>query len=1141
MIAGSVIPERRLVLMRIAGTVGSRSGVLCSIKRSLHIQKCFLLILVFLGTARLNAEDTVSFNRDIRPILADRCFVCHGPDSAAREADLRFDQEQSAKGDAEGSVSAAIIPGEPESSEMMVRMLESDPELKMPPPESNLTITGEEIALIRRWITQGAKWEKHWSLIPPEKKVLPSIRNRDWPRNAIDHFILNRLETLGLDPSETTGREHWLRRVTFDLTGLPPTIRQLDEFLADDSQNAYEDAVDRLLQSDAYGERMAQEWLDVARYGDTDGLFEDHPRSIYPWRDWVIGAFNQNLSYRDFISWQVAGDLMPNATIDQRVATGFLRNNPTSNEGGIIAEDYRVKYLVDRVNTTATAIMGLTLECAQCHDHKYDPMTQREYYQFAGFFNSLVGNGNTKGAAAPTLRRYTQEQAARMPVIDDALTKIEAELKSTPDALKVDFEKWVMELDRPVNWISLSAIPNVDIQPLDDWVIVKKKPVEEEKKLPDRPTIRGRFVRLEMPKDHDGFLTISEVQVFSAGSNIARTGKATQSSVGYNSPASKAIDGNHNGSFASCSCTNSERHAWWELDLGGEFEIDSVAVWNRTDCCPERLDQLSIKILDSERNSTAERLVTKSQQRNALPADAVDAESGARDFLIDLALPSEAESAETITAFQLESKTPLVVEMVGVEVHGEGQDGQPQVLKTTGDKTLKLNGKPVVVGLEVPFKLDFKQTCRLKLKTTDFDGIRIKTTSNPIAARRESLPKDSAKRLEHFRSEWIGFSEARKQRQQLLEEKKKIDAVAPLTMIASDMSSARENYVLMRGEYDNRGDVISTAAPASVMPYAKTLPKNRLGLARWLTDPSHPLTARVAVNRYWQMIFGRGIVKTSEDFGTQGAAPTHQELLDYLAVDFIESGWDVKRLLRMMVLSETYRQSSRQSAQNRRIDPENQWLARGPRRRLPAEFVRDHALSISGLLTTKIGGPGVHPYQPAELFGANAIGSSNARFTQGTGDDLYRRSLYTYWKRQIPAANMRILGADGRTTCRTRREQTNTPLQALVLLNDPQFVEAARIMAGRIIVEGGNTPRQRLSYAFRLATSRKVTAQEREILVDEYQDRLRVFQANAKLAEQYLDGGGQKQPDVTISQSELAAYAGVCSLILNLDESISSN
>ena len=731
------------------------------------MRKLSLIFVIFFSSVSSSPAEQISFNKHIRPILADRCFVCHGPDATTREAGLRFDREESAKQPSVDSGETAIVPGQPEMSELLRRLSASD-DLQMPPPDSNLSVTQDEIKLIRRWIAEGAKWERHWSLIAPVKAEAPAVANPSWPVNSIDHFILRRLEVEGLEPTRQVSKAQWLRRVSFDLTGLPPTLEELDDFLGDESEDAYGKAADRLLESRSFGERMAQEWLDVARYGDTDGLFEDHPRSIYPWRDWVIDAFNENLAYRDFIIWQIAGDLLPEASVEQQVATGFLRNNPTSNEGGIIDEDYRVKYLVDRVNTTATAMMGLTLECAQCHDHKYDPMTQREYYQFAGFFNNLVGNGNTKGATAPTLRRFSEEQAARLPVIEGELAETESALKSTPDALLEDYDAWVEMLEQPVQWVDPVKIVQANTRLSGEWLVSVDPPSTEESETSNRPKMKGRFVRLELPNDHDGFLTLSEVQVFSGGRNIARTGQATQSSVDYNSPAAKAIDGNHDGSFASCSCTKSERAAWWELDLGAEFPIDSVAVWNRTDCCPERLDQLSIQVLDAQRQVTGTRVLQKARARNALPADAVDAEPETREFSVDLAL-NEESGLDTVAALQLVGKSPAVVELSGLEMVDSDSTSKPAEVKFTGDKTLKLAGSPVLIGLETAIDLAEGQKLRLKLKGSGFEGIRISMTSNATAATRASLPKESAKRLEHFRGQWSGFDETR-QRQAKLQE-----------------------------------------------------------------------------------------------------------------------------------------------------------------------------------------------------------------------------------------------------------------------------------------------------------------------------------------------------------------------------------
>jgi hypothetical protein len=1071
-----------------------------------------------------NCAYAVSFNEDVRPILADRCFACHGPDSASRKADLRLDREEFAKAQPGDSDVIPIVPGKPESSAIIQRLKSHDPDEVMPPPESKLKVSAKEIALIEQWIVDGAEWQRHWAFIPPQKTTPPVVNDRTWSRNEIDRFVLATLEAGNLEPSAPAGKPHLLRRLGFDLTGLPPSLAELDAFIADTSEEAVERVVDRLLASPAFGERLALEWLDVARYGDTDGLFEDHPRSIYPWRDWVVSAFNQNLPYSDFISWQLAGDLLPEASREQKIATGFLRNNPTSNEGGIIDEDYRIKYLIDRTNTTSTAFLGLTMECSQCHDHKFDPMTQREYYQMSGFFNSLVGNGNTKGSTDPVLKMLQPEQEKRLAQIDPQIEAVQQALGESPPELHKDFENWLAELGKPIAWksppvVSHSGRAEKDAEP--------DQPVKTSK-------VSGRFVRIESAKGHSGFITISEVEIFSGGSNIARAGTAKQSSdYGGGSVAGKAIDGKKDGSFASCACTLDQENPWWEIDLGTMKPIDHILVYNRNDCCPERLDNVTVGILDQDRKITTARKIGDAPFLTgfAFNPDAPKPESGPKSYEIVVA-----PDAGKLASLQLTSEEPAFIESLHLETIGS--DGKARPLKLKGAAKLKIEKDAKIVALEETVELAAGET--LKIAATG-DLIEVKLTGDETAATRTAIPKDREKRLAHFRGIWAGFEVERKQLETLTKEKAEIEKTAVITMVAADESKMRSNHILMRGEYDKPGEQVETSAPASIMEFSADLPKNRLGLARWMVDPNNPLTARVAVNRYWQMIFATGIVPTSEDFGTQGARPSHQALLDYLAVDFVESGWDVKRLIRKMVTSATYQQESRRSEAIAERDPGNRLLSRAPRRRLAAEFVRDHALAVSGLLVDKRGGVGVQPYQPAALFGRNAIGSSNASFNQGTGDDLYRRSLYTYWKRQIPAANMRILGADGRNSCRTRRELTNTPLQALVLLNDPQFIEAARALGARAMNEGGQSVEERLSYAFRLSTSRAVTGSELVILVAEFNDRLREFQADAATAKAFLAGGGALKPDPNLDAVELAAYAAVASLILNLDESISKS
>ena len=1080
-----------------------------------------LLFVLLLVTASTHAA---SFNDEIRPILADRCFACHGPDSAARKADLRLDQEEFAKAQLGDSGVFPIVPGKPENSAIIERLKSHDPDEVMPPPESKITVSKKEIALIAKWIAEGAEWQRHWAFIPPQKETPPAVNNNTWPRNLIDPFILTKLETQNLNPAAPADQAHLLRRLHFDLTGLPPSIAQLDAFLADKSEDAVTRVVDQLLASPAFGERLALEWLDVARYGDTDGLFEDHPRSIYPWRDWVVSAFNQNLPYNDFITWQLAGDLLPEASQEQKIATGFLRNNPTSNEGGLIDEDYRIKYLIDRINTTSTAFLGLTMECSQCHDHKFDPMTQREYYQMGGFFNSLVGKGNTKGSTEPTLKMRPPEQEQRLIKIDLEIKPVEKTLGETPPQLSQDFESWLAELAKPIDWKSPRVVSN-------------SAQVKDGAKPPQPATpskVSGRFVRIEAAKGHRGFITISEVEIFSAGKNIARAGTAKQSSVyGPNAAASKAIDGTNDGTFASCACTLEETDPWWEIDLGAVNSIDHILVYNRNDCCPERLDNVTVNILDQNRKVIATREIGDAPFKSelVLNPDAPKPQSEKKHY--DLGVAPEAGK---IASLRLTSASPAFVESLRLEAIGK--DGKARELKLKAAAKLKIGKEPQIIALEKSAELTAGETLKF---TVAGDPFELQLTADETAATRTALPKDRNKRLTHFRSTWPGFAGQRKRLENLKKEKAAIEKQAVVTMIATDQPHARANHILMRGEYDKPGVAVETSAPSSIMEFSAELPKNRLGLARWIIDPKNPLTARVAVNRYWQMIFGNGIVATSEDFGTQGDRPSHQALLDSLAVEFVESGWNVKHLIRLMVTSASYRQSSAQSSLILENDPNNRLLSHAPRQRLAAESIRDHVLAVSGLLVKKRGGPGVRPYQPAALFGRNAIGDANATFKQGTGDDLYRRSLYTYWKRQIPAANMRILGADGRNSCRTRRELTNTPLQALVLLNDPQFVEAARALGTRAMKEGGKSVESRLAYAFRLSTSRAATASERAILVAEFKDRLGEFEKDLPRAKAYLAGGGTLKAAPDLDPAQLAAYSAVASLILNLDESISKS
>lgn len=770
------------------------------------------------------AARKVSFDRDVRPILSNHCWKCHGPDAKERKAGLRLDQLDSATKPAE-SGKIAVVPNKPGESELLHRILSPDADAQMPPASEDKPLSAAQKDILKRWIEQGATFEQHWSFRPVTRPQLPAVKNRAWPKTPIDHFVLARLESEGLSPSPEADRETLIRRVTLDLTGLPPTIAEIDEFLNDRDPNAYEKVVDRLLKSPHYGERMALDWLDASRFADTNGYHIDNGRDMTRWRKWVIDSFNRNLPFDQFTIQQLAGDLLPEpadptAAFEQKIASGFHRNHMINFEGGAFPKEYHNAYIVDRVNTTATVWLGLTIACSQCHDHKYDPLTQREFYQLYAFFHNVPENGldGRKGNAEPLLKFPTEEQQKQLAELTDNITKLDARLKSAKD-----------------------------------------------------------------------------------------------------------------------------------------------------------------------------------------------------------------EDAKTVKA--------------------------------------------------------------------DLDRLRKTQTE--------------------------------------------LEQLIPTSMIMREMEQPRETFVLIRGQYDKPGDKVEADVPSVLPRLPEGSTRNRLGLAQWLTHPSHPLMSRVTVNRYWQSYFGTGLVKTSEDFGSQGELPSHPELLDWLAAEFL-SNWNVKHFQRLIVTSATYRQASRVSPSLVARDPENRLLARGSRHRLPAEGIRDLALSVSGLLQHKIGGPSVSPYQPAGLWEelmARADGKNwtAQEYTQSHGADLYRRTMYTFWKRTCPPAQLATFDAPDRETCTVRRARTNTPLQALVLMNDPTYVEASRKFAERILTEGGATLEQRITFAFRLTTARQPTPRELAVLRRVFEQQLTRFQADPAAAAKLLSVGESSRNE-QLAAHELAAWAAVASVLLNLDE-----
>jgi hypothetical protein len=812
----------------------------------------FVAALPSAGQTAEPAPTAVEFNRDIRPILADACFACHGPDKARRKADLRLDTEAGAFAAAELGDGKIIEPGNPAKSELFRRITAREDRERMPPASSGRKLSHRQVELLKRWIEQGAKWQKHWAFLPPKRPELPQVKHAGWGRNPIDAFVLERLEREGLSPSPEATPTTLIRRVTLDLTGLPPTPAEVDAFLADRSPDAYEKVVDRLLASPRYGERMVLEWLDAARYADSNGYQSDGTRTMWPWRDWVIDALNRNMPFDQLTVEQLAGDLLPGATRSQKIATGFNRNHMLNGEGGRIPEESRVDYVVDRVDTTATVWLGVTLGCARCHDHKFDPFTQKEYYRLFAYFNNVPESGavDRGGNAAPVLSLPTREQEERLA----ALTRTVAEL----DTQAKDVEP--KPLLRPEDWQRQAVA-----------------------RLPGVPATLGAVVGLP-----DRFLP-----------------------------------------------------------------------------SPER--QAVLKKLDDARKA--------------------------------------------------------------------------------------------------------------------LDGLNKSVTQ---------------------------------------------------VMVMEERSQPRDTFILQRGVYTKPGEKVTPGVPASLTPLPAGADANRLGLARWLVDPANPLTARVAVNRAWQIFFGVGLVKTVEDFGVQGEPPSHPELLDWLATEFVRGGWDVKALHRLMVTSATYRQSSRLTPALRERDPDNRLLARGPRYRLPSPVLRDQALAVSGLLVEKVGGPPVKPYQPPGVWEEMTFGQ--IKYQQDKGANLYRRSLYTFWRRTVGPTN--LFDTAARQVCTVRQPRTNTPLQSLVLLNDITFVEAARALAERMLTQGGDTPQERITFAFRLATARPPTDPELQVLTKALERLLKQYQDDGDAARKLVSvGESPRNPKLDVK--ELAAYTGMATLILNLDEVLS--
>jgi len=1044
-----------------------------------------------LKVAYQELPEKIDFNLHIRPILSDRCWSCHGQDEAARKAGLRLDQVATAFAPLTESKGYALVKGSLKNSEVFHRIISDDPAYQMPTPESHLTLNDTEKATLIKWIEQGAEWKEHWSFLPPMKSVIPEISQADWTQNnPIDHFIQAKLVEKKLTPSEEADKERLLRRVHMDLTGLPPTIQEMDAFLSDNSADAFEKIVDKLLKTDAYAERMTMEWMDLSRYADSHGLHADGARLMWPWRDWVIKSFQENMPYDQFVTWQLAGDLLPNATKEQKLATAFNRNHPMTAEGGAVDEEFRLEYVFDRSNTTATAFLGLTMECARCHDHKFDPFSQDEFYQFAAFFNNVKELGMTgdDGNYGPMLTLPDEKTEEQLRAINTSIQAKESEIELTKKHL-IEQGTFISQL---IGQNTKKPKGMIGYYPFDRITNYTNKGGRKAKYFDGNKkcTSVGNPALLEgkkgqavtFPKGYDevylsnmGLFEMTEP--FSVGAWIYTTEDDKEKT--------QVIVGNAG-----------EKNNFWR---GWDFYLDNE-------------NRLAVRLIHS------------------LP----------HNYIHNRSIESIPLNTWTHVAFAYNGSAKAK----GIQLYINGLPTENEVAFDNLYKNIhpvkvgnhELNNTPLRVGKSYRNYTGESGFFKGRLDELMIFERQLTPLEMTWIANLTEVPNEEKLFEDYKVSQQRSIKKLALDLQRL--RTKKLEMMDPVmeVMIMEETANNRPMHVLNRGVYDQPQHTVEMATPSKVLPFSDDLPKNRLGLAKWLFSTDNPLTARVTVNRYWQLFFGQGLVNTPQDFGSQGALPSHPELLDYLAIELQENGWDLSALIKQMVLSHTYRQSSKVSPGTKEIDPLNKWLARSSSYRLPAEMIRDNALAVSGLLTKKVGGKSVKPYQPEGLWiDLGNFSHQLLHYKEDQGADLYRRSLYTFIRRTSPPPFMTTFDVSTREKCVVQREQTNTPLQALVLLNDPQFVEAARVLAVRMQKEGGSSLDEQITFAFRATTGRKPQTKEVQVLSDLYEKERARFQQSPKAAREILSVG--KSPlDRTVNRTTTAALAVVASTILNHDE-----
>jgi hypothetical protein len=1030
-------------------------------------------VLVGLLSGGLVRAAEIDFAKEIQPILSEYCYQCHGPSTTGRKGGLRLDVQEGALG-AGKSGKTAIVPGRAEQSELVRRLGSSDPEEVMPPPETGKKPTVEQVRLLKRWIQEGGRWGQHWAFVPP--KLPPVPKPRHWKSgNPIDAFVLAQLGSgKRLAPPAEPGR--LLRRLSLDLTGLPPTPQEIVAFEGRPTPEHYDQEVRRLLGSPRYGERMATDWLDLARFADTHGFQADRYRPVWPWRDWVIGAFNRHLPFDRFVQWQLAGDLLPNPTQEQRLATTFNRLHLQNEEGGIVEEEYRVAYNVDRVNTFGTAFLGMTFECSRCHDHKYDPISQKEFYQLFAFFQNIDESGQSVYFGdimpVPTLLLSTPEQDAKLKDLNARIRAGETRLGQVAGDARAAFEEWRSKASGPVPEVS-GAVARFSFDAMVSNAFPSTVGNHRAQPFEGPGSVEGRWGKALLLSGENGVSMpgighFSRADPFSISLWIQPAMHVPRQTVIHHSSA--WMDAGSRG---------------YEILLeDGKVAVGLHHMWPGN----------ALKV------------------RTRKPAPF---------------------GTWTHVAFAYDGSSRAA----GLKVYLDGNEAEVEVVRDNLWKDITYGQPNLTIGQRMR-DFGFKQGRVDELQVFD-------RTLSPVEvaalAGRESAP-DEAALFQHFLlTRHAPHREASEALMKLRREQNALVTSIADIMVMEEMAQPKPAHVLRRGMYDQPGDAVTMDTPAVMGRLPAGAPRNRLGLSQWLLDPSHPLMGRVTVNRVWQQFFGKGLVETSDNFGLQGAAPTHRELLDWLAVTFVRGNealgirpWSLQDLQRLIVTSDTYRQTSNVKPKEWAADPDNRLLARGPARRLSAEMLRDQALMVSGLMVDKIGGPSVKPYHPDGLWEMTMGGG---HYQVGKGDDLHRRSLYTYWKRTVPPPSMMTLDAADRSYCVVRRQATSTPLQALVLLNDPQMVEAARHVAGRTLREAGAGAEQRVRYAFALVTGRRPSKDEVSVLMRLLDEQEAHFQKDTAAAERLLKVGEKPVPGEH-PPAQLAAATVMAQLLFNHDEAV---